>query len=113
VLGGTCTAAPSFIIGIERTGDRTPQGAQNPAPKDKRADWHTSPDRASPAAMSVLEKLVGLRRVATLSGGADASWEKLQNDPADVAEVWPKPSVGGRKSCPNGRNCRACGLGRT
>ena len=60
--------------------------------------------------MSVLEKLVGLRRVAALSGGADASWEKLQNDPADVAEVQPKPSGGYRKSCPNGRNCRACGV---
>ena len=108
-MGGTCTAAPSFKIGIERTGDRTTKTRPKPSPETKRADRHTSPDRASPAAMSVLEKLVGLRRVAALSGGADASLEKLQNDLADVAEVQPKPSSGYRKSCQRGRSLRACG----
>ena len=36
-LGGTCTAAPSFKIGVDRTGDRTPQKAPTPNPETKRA----------------------------------------------------------------------------
>jgi hypothetical protein len=101
---------PSFKIGVERPGVTAHPSATHPK-KDKRADRHTStPDRASPAAMSVLVKLLGLRREATLSGGAEGSLEKLENDTADVAKVRCWPEKGDRKSCPNGRYCRACSV---
>jgi hypothetical protein len=81
VLGGTCTAAPSFKIGVDWTGDRTPQKAPKPNPETKRADRHTSPDRTSPAAMSVLVKLVLLRRVAPLQWRRRRKLNKMTNRP--------------------------------